>query len=139
MLTTPEMSIDYLQVPTNRRSNQSTPRRTASFTEKLNEHDERFTSNLSLRSTTHSILKKSNSPCNSTSSRLNVHYTPIVTANEDELELIPTTASPPLIENSHKDNHHHSKTSNQYRHITLLQRSTWPNLFSHGRYEKNIH
>ena len=138
MLTTPEIFIDYLQVPANRESNQSTPRRTASFAEKLNKHDERFASNLSLRSTTHSILKKANSPRHSTSSHLTVHYTPIVTPNEDELELISTTESPSLIKNSHMDNHHHSKPSNRYRYITLLQRAAWPKLFSHGRYEKKI-
>jgi hypothetical protein len=136
-----ETPIDYLTVPDNQNLVQSNPRRTASFNEKLNQLDERLASSLSLPSATNSILKKSNSPRNSISSRLNVHYTPVANENDDKVEIMPTIEPPPLIQNNrlknfHTNNRHHSKPSKSHGFIKSLRNSRPPTTFLQERYEK---
>jgi hypothetical protein len=143
MLTTSDIPLDYLKVPTNQKLvNSKLPHRTSSFIVQSNQPNERIASNLSLPSAGNSILKSpdSSSQRQSTSSRLSVHYTPVV--NEDELEFIPSLIIPTIesssssssfIENTPTNNRHAFKIPKHYGFHELLDKSSCSDLFLHGR------
>ncbi len=150
MLTTPEIPLDYLKVPTNQRVVHSKPRRTSSFIVKSNQFDERFASNLSLPSAGNSILNGPNPSRQpqSISSHLSVHSALRTNENENEDEdkiefipslIVPTIELSPLRENTKTNNHHFLKVPKNYRLHELLQESGWSNPLLHGRYEKKIY
>jgi hypothetical protein len=151
MLTTPDMPIDYLKIPTHHRLVHSTTRRTSLFVEQPNQLDQCISSNLSLPSATNSILKKPNSSGQrqSISSHPNVHYTFIEKDHVDNLEfspsfIVPTIESSPMIENnlldpSHENRQRLLKTPTSHGVHALPKKSTWSNPFFRGRYEKRLY
>jgi hypothetical protein len=137
MLTKPEIPIDYLTVPTNERLIPTKPRRTASFIMQSNQPDERIASNLSLPSAGNSILKQSNTPRRrpSTTSHLSVHYSPVTTENNEQIEIIPSPIENDQEEPTSTNRYNLFKKSNYDGLNALFQNRNWSNPFLHGRYE----
>lgn len=137
MLTTPEIPIDYLTVLTNERLIPTKPRRTASFIMQSNQADERIASNLSLQSARNSILKQSNSPRRrpSTTSQLSVHYSPITTENNEQIEIIRSPIENDQEKPTHTNRYSFFKKSNYDGLNALFRNRNWSNPFFHGRYE----
>ncbi len=141
MSTTPQIPLDYLQVPTNQSLVDSKPHRsTSSFIEKSSQCDERIASNLSLPLVGNSILKQANS--SRQPSHLIVHYTPTTNEDTDEIESIrslmpPKNESSTLIENLPKNNQHVFKIPTHYGLWESSRKSTLLNQFLHRRYENN--
>ncbi len=118
--------------PTGERLVLSKPsRRTTSFIVQSNPLDERHASNLSLPTIANSILKSPNSSRQRErmSSHLRVHYTPMTTADEEEIEWLPPLVAPTIPPSKN--------TPRKHRRFRLFpSKPTWSNLFAVGRYEK---
>jgi hypothetical protein len=148
MLTTPDMPIDYLKIPTYHELVHSKTRRRSLFVEQSNQLDQCISSNLSLPSSSNSILKKPNSSSRrqSISSHSHVHYTSIEKDHADNSPsfIVPTVESSPLIENNLLDTSHENrqrllKTPTSHGLHALPKKSPWSNPFFRGRYEKRLY